>query len=93
MSEEKGSGAPKITQVVISNATPTEIYTGRDLKVGVQIKNMVGNATIYLGGTDVSTTNGYPLAASETVFIPADEIILYRALATNNNERLALLPI
>jgi hypothetical protein len=93
MNEKKGSGAPKITQVAISNVTPTPIYTGRDLKVGVQIKNVVGNATIYLGGSDVSTSNGYPLAASETVFIPADEIILYRALATNNNERLALIPI
>lgn len=36
----------------------------------IVVKNTDGSADVYLGGSDVSSSNGFPLGAGESVAVP-----------------------
>ena len=54
----------------------------QDLNSGVRIKSNGG--TIFIGGSTVTTTNGYPLANGEEAFIDVDSMnkVYVRAAST-----------
>lgn len=49
---------------VATTATRIDSSEGGQSSQGLAVHN-AGEATVYLGGVDVSTANGYPLAAGE----------------------------
>lgn len=57
-------------------------------KVSLTIKVPTGGATVYLGGSDVTTAQGYPLAAGESLPINTlarGEVIYARVAASTQN--------
>jgi hypothetical protein len=82
-------------QVTVSSTTPTEIpTTTRKPVVGIQIKALAANTgIIYVGKQNVTSLNGYPLAANESVFLPLDILASVRFLASVNNEKVACLVV
>ena len=54
-----------------SVTTTGTTMSNADLKSGVRIK---ANGVLYVGGSNVGTTNGYELAANEEVFIDIDSM-------------------
>lgn len=75
--------------VTVSSSTPTAINPGFKPKVGIQIKGKTGNSGIvYIGGSDVNTTDGYPLSAGESIFLPFDQNDILFALAATNNDKI-----
>ena len=83
-----------IGQIAISNATPTQITPGpADFNParGVRVKNLTGNAIIWIGNANVSATTGYPLDAGESVEVGMSRIGELYALATTNNQKLGFI--
>jgi hypothetical protein len=52
-----------------------------------------GNATIYVGGSDVTTSNGYILHKGLPIVIAVPERIQLYAVATNAGEKISVLQI
>jgi hypothetical protein len=67
-------------------AAPTTEYHGARDRVGVSIQN-IGAATVYLGGSDVTTTSyGYQLAAGASMSIDLEYgDTLYGVVAAGTN--------
>lgn len=59
------------TSVVTISTAVTIIDGGGDniYKVGLLIKNPSSSVTVYIGGSDVDTTIGYPIGPGETLAI------------------------
>ncbi len=54
--------------ITLTAATPGQLSTGSEFSNQILVKAPSANpATIYLGGSDVSATNGYPIAAGAAV--------------------------
>ena len=55
--------------IVTVTTTPTPLLTGADADSNAQYREAVikntGAVTVYVGGSDVTTAAGFPLAASE----------------------------
>ena len=95
-------------QITISSSTATPLIvpgTGASGSGFLQYKGAVGDElpfiiqnidaaiTVYLGGTDVSTSNGFPLVAGASLPIQtlhADALYLY-ALAASGSPKVAVL--
>ncbi len=60
--------AIKAANISVSS-TAIELTASLERRRKVYIKNMDGNADIYLGGSGVTTTNGYLLKAKEELWI------------------------
>jgi hypothetical protein len=76
-------------QVTVSSSTPTPVWDGGRPKIGIQIKSLNTNTgIIYVGRSNITASNGYPLAPSESVLIPVDNTDGVMALAAVNNEKL-----
>lgn len=68
------TGSPVSGQITANASTPTPLSTAKcSLIKGVTIKAMSTNGSdlVYIGGADVSATNGYELRANDSVFWPA----------------------
>lgn len=74
MSTATGGGFGSISVTVTGAAATLASLASNDLKFnnGCAIKNPTGGTTIYLGGSDVDATVGFPLYGGETVAIDAD---------------------
>lgn len=74
-----------IAKAVTVETTATVIVPADDRQREIYIHNS-GGAKIYLGGSDVTTANGYHLANTEslTIFVPSKET-LYAVVATGSN--------
>jgi hypothetical protein len=78
-----------------SGATVAALPSDRPLKGGVQLVAGAGNAgTVYVGvhtaltaGTD-NDTDGYPLAAGDTIFLPASKESDIRHIASQAAQQL-----
>lgn len=70
LSKSVSSSSTAVALAAASTATTTR----RAQSAGVLIKALSTNSeTVYVGGSDVTTSNGYPLAASESVSLPIDD--------------------
>lgn len=59
---------------------------------GVLIKALAANSgTVYVGGSTVSTTTGYPLAAGEEVFISIENLDDVYVIGSADNQSVAFL--
>ncbi len=78
--------------VVTVAATPTLVVASDDKNRTVYVHNS-GGAKVYIGGSDVTTANGYHLANTESVeiFIPIRET-LYAVVASGTNAVNVLMP-
>lgn len=57
---------------------------------GVLVKALTSNTgTIYIGGSGVSSANGFPLEAGDSVTIPVDDANKVYAIASIDNQALA----
>lgn len=94
MKTELASGF-KAGQTAISNTVATRIVpvpdVGQQIERGVRIKNLTGNAAIYIGGSDVLSSTGWPLLAEQELLVSSEKISEVYGLATTNNHRLAWL--
>lgn len=53
------------------------------LNTGITIKAPSGNSgTVYIGDSTVTTSNGYPLAAGDSVQVPASDLANVYAVAS-----------
>ena len=70
------AGPPMSGQTVVAAAgTAVELSAPYILEAGVWIKALTGNGgSIYVGPEGVNSTNGYVLAADETVFIETNNL-------------------
>lgn len=61
---------------------------------GLAVKALSGNTqTVYIGGSDVSTSLGYPLAAGESIAIAVDDPSRVWAVATSGTQTVAIVYI
>jgi hypothetical protein len=69
---------------VATTATALNVAeTGASDKVSVFVRIPSGSVTVYIGGSDVTTSNGVPFVASESVSIPdlANGEVVYACVA------------
>jgi hypothetical protein len=74
--------------VALSNVSKTQLVVDMFL-IGIQVKADKNNTgPIYMGGSDVSSSNGYILYPSETTFVPADKTVTMDLffIALNNGD-------
>ena len=89
-------------QFTTSSSTAGTVPLSGQLNLGsladpipVQLKNIDGAITIYLGGPNVSTSTGYPLLAGASIsfgFVAGDDNAVY-ALAASGSPKLAWLAL
>ena len=74
-----------ISKAVTVETDATLIVPADDRQREIYIHNS-GGAKIYLGGSDVTTTNGFHLANTEslTMFVPSKETV-YAVVANGSN--------
>lgn len=65
--------------ITVAN-TATQIVAENTGRITVRIAN-TGNATVYLGGSDVTTANGFPLATNTSIEL-ATTAAIYGIVAT-----------
>lgn len=59
---------------------------------GLAVKALAANTqTVWLGGSDVTTSLGYPLAAGESIAIACDDPSRVWALSTSGSQTVAII--
>jgi hypothetical protein len=72
--------ATKVPTTMTASALPATPLAGRRR---MYVKNNSGTTDVYIGGADVTTTNGYQLAdGQEVVLEVTDDLIVYVISAT-----------
>lgn len=65
-----------------------------DVCKGVQLKADAGNSgVIHIGRSNVTTTDGMPLAAGEGLFIPVSDVTKITAIATAVSQKIYWLSV
>jgi hypothetical protein len=63
-----------------------------DLRSGVRIKADAANSeTVFIGGDNVSASNGFKLNANEEVFIDIDSLVKIRVMSAGGGETLSFI--
>lgn len=61
--------------------------TSTALRDGVWVQALSTNSgTLYIGGSGVTTSTGYPLAAGASVFVPIDDLSKIYAIGSADNQ-------
>lgn len=82
-------------QTTIASASSTKIAPS-DAKIvsGLQMMALSDNADIiYVGHSDVTALNGFPLAPGAGLFIPVGAVDLIYGLAVSNGDKIAWLRV
>jgi len=82
--------AVKAVNISVSS-TAIELTTSLARRRKVYIKNLDGNEDIYVGGSGVTTANGYPLKAKEELWIDLTPNAKIYAIKSGNAEDIRVL--
>lgn len=77
----------EVTVATTATAIPSTALVGRTTIV---IKN-TGAATIYLGSSTVTTSNGFPLAANAVIELDLDEVVPIYGIVAASTETVRIL--
>lgn len=72
----------QVTITTSATAIPATALVGR---TSILIKNTGAN-TIYLGSSTVTTANGYPLAANESISLELEDVVIMYGIVAANTE-------
>lgn len=76
-----------VTVGTTATAVPTTAMVGRN---SIVVKNTGAN-TIYLGSSTVTTANGYPVAANESISLDLGEKVVLYGIVASSTETLAII--
>ena len=75
---------------LVTPGTAVQVKAIWHLTSGITIKALADNAgTIYIGGVDVDSTNGFPLAAGDLIFIELKSLPMIYIDGTDADDAIA----
>ena len=92
MNIERSSASGRLTAGLSSaiGTTRVQLTDALPLVRGVQLRAVAGNAGIvYVGGPEVTATNGYPLAAGENIVLPVAALSQIHVIASQASQSIA----
>lgn len=84
-----GGAAHEANSQVATSTTAGTLIIARPTRVGCLIKNLDATITIYIGAATVTSANGMPLKAGESVVVTAQT--LYQVIAASGTPTVAVL--